>query len=176
MANKFKDQKEALALSIEMEKEGYSFYKKTAENAADEMTKDVFEFLAKEELKHIDAIKTYYDAEIANSKVDIASIKGSQAHEDAKKAILNLFEGLDKKVPVDKPDLEAYRFARDFEKNGERFYREAASEATDPNVIKLFEFLVEEELRHFQMIDDSLAYLENPAEWFHRLEKWHMNG
>ncbi len=176
MASEFKDQKEALAMSIEMEKEGYSFYKKTAENAAHKMTKDVFEFLAGEELKHIEAIKTFYDAEITGTTTDFNSLLGSYAPEAVRKAIMNLFDGLDKKAPIDKPDMEAYRFARDFEKNSERFYREAAAKATDPNVKKLFEFLVEEEFRHFQMIDDSMAYLENPAEWFHRIEKWHVEG
>lgn len=176
MTDKFKNQKEALVMSIEMEKEGYNFYKKTAETATDKMTKDVFEFLAGEELKHIEAIKKYYDAEIAKSTIDFDSFIGSHTSENVKKAIMNLFDGLDKKIQVDKSDIEAYRFARDFEKKSESFYREAATKATGPNVKKLFEFLVEEEIRHFQMIDDSIAYLENPAEWFHRIEKWHVEG
>lgn len=176
MESVFKNEKEALSMAIDMEKEGRAFYLKTAEKATDNMTKEVFEFLAKEELKHIEAIKIFYDNILAGSQSDYHKIVGGDTPEVAKKAIYNLFKGLEDKVPTDKPDLEAFRFARDFEKKGERFYREAAAKAEDSNVKLLFNFLVEEEMRHFEMIDDSMAFLENPDEWFHRQEKWHVEG
>jgi rubrerythrin len=176
MADQIKNQKEALAASIEMEKQGQAFYLKTAEKAKDKMTRDVFTFLSNEELKHIDSIKQFYEAEIAGKTVKFDAIIDDAKNDNAKKAINKLFSGLDKKAPVDKTDMEAYKFARDFEKNGEKFYREAVAKATNPQVKRLFEFLVEEELRHFQMIDDSIAFMENPSEWFHRKEKWHVEG
>jgi rubrerythrin len=176
MEGKFTNQKEALAMAIDMEKEGHSFYIKTAEKATDKMTKQVFDFLANEELKHIESIKTFYDAEIAGKKTDFDKLLGGRTPEIAKQAIFNLFKNLEKIVPADKPDMDAYSFARDFEKKGEHFYREAAEKASDADIIKLFQFLVEEEQRHFQMIDDSMAFLENPQEWFHRQEKWHVEG
>jgi rubrerythrin len=176
MADQIKNQKEALAASIEMEKQGQAFYLKTAEKTNDKMTKDVFTFLSNEELKHIDSIKKFYEAEMAGKSIDFDAIVNDPKNINAKKAINKLFSGLDKKAPVDKMDMEAYKFARDFEKNGEKFYRQAIQKATDPQVKKLFEFLVEEEVRHFQMIDDSIAFLEDPAEWFHRQEKWHVEG
>lgn len=176
MRDNFKSQKEALAMAIEMEKEGQSFYEKTAARATDKLTQDVFKFLANEELNHIKAIEQFYKAEIAGSKTDFESAIGKRTPDAARTAIARLFKGLDKTVPVDKPDLEAFRFARDFEKRGEKFYRKAAAGATNAQVKKLFNFLVEEELRHFQMVDDSMAYLENPDEWFHRQEKWHVEG
>lgn len=176
MEAKFTNQKEALSMAIEMEKEGRSFYLKTVDKATDQMTKEVFEFLAGEELKHIEAIKTFYDDEIAGQKTDFEKVLPDNTPEVARKAIYNLFKGLEQKVPTDKPDLEAYDFARNFEKKGEKFYRQAAEKSEDADVKKLFEFLVEEEMRHFQMIDDSMAFLENPEEWFHRQEKWHVEG
>ena len=176
MEGKFKNQKEALAMAIDMEKEGRSFYLKTAEKATDKMTRDVFKFLADEESKHIEAIKIFYDGEIAGKPTDFDKVLAGKTPQAAKEAIAKLFAGLGEKAPVDKPDLDAYSFARDFEKKGEKFYLEAAAKATDPNVKKLFSFLVDEESRHFQMIDDSMAFLENPEEWFHRQEKWHVEG
>lgn len=176
MEGNFKNQKEALAMAIDMEKEGRGFYLKTADKTRDKMTRDVFTFLAGEELKHIEAIQTFYDAEIAGKKTDFDRVLAGRTPESVKKAIATLFRGLGKKVSVDKKDLDAYSFARDFEKKGEKFYREAAVKAADKNIKKLFEFLVEEEGRHFQMIDDSMAFLENPEEWFHRQEKWHLEG
>ncbi len=171
-----KTEREALAASLEMEKEGYDFYLKTAEKSIDKMTKDVFSFLAAEELKHIESIKKFYEAEVSGEKVDFERMIGDIDIKQAHEAIAKLFEGLDEKAPTDKKDLDAYKFARDFELNGEKFYRKAAEESSDENVKRLFEFLVEEERRHFKMIDDSLSYLENPEEWFHRLEGWHTEG
>jgi rubrerythrin len=68
MADQIKNQKEALAASIEMEKQGQAFYLKTAEKAKDKMTRDVFTFLSNEELKHIDSIKACLRGEIAGKR------------------------------------------------------------------------------------------------------------
>jgi len=141
MAGTFTNQKEALAMAIEMEEEGHDFYVKTAKKAIDDMTKDVFNFLANEEKKHIESIKAFYNAEVNGQKTDTDKIIGKDTPLKAKRAILKLFRGLEEKAPVDKPDMEAYNFARDFE-----------------------------------MIDDSMAFMENPEEWFHRQEKWHVEG
>ncbi len=170
------NQKEALAAAIEMEKQGKNFYESTAERTTNEMTRSVFRFLAEEETKHIAAIKSFYSAEIAGEETDFDSVIRDADPAKAKKAISKLFSGLDKKAPTDKADIDAYKFARDFEKNGEKFYRQALTKATEKETKKLFQFLIEEEQRHFQMIDDSLAFLENPAEWFHRMERWHVEG
>jgi rubrerythrin len=176
MANGIKSQKEALAAAIEMEIKGQAFYKTTAEKTNDKMTRDVFAFLSAEELKHIEVIKRFYEAQLAGKEIDFGSIIDDPKNINAKKSINKLFKGLDKKAPTEKSDMEAYKFARDFEKNGEKFYSQAHGNASDAEVKKLFAFLIEEEKRHFQMIDDSIAYLEDPAEWFHRQEKWHVEG
>ncbi|PJA26565.1 MAG: hypothetical protein CO189_10215 [candidate division Zixibacteria bacterium CG_4_9_14_3_um_filter_46_8] len=176
MPGKIQTQEEALAASIEMEKKGQDFYKKTAVKASTKLTRDLFEFLAREELKHIEAIKTFYHAGLSGGKREFDDVVSGVDPAKARKAIGKLFEGLDKKAPVDKSDLETYKFARDFELNSEKFYREAALKAIDAEVKKLFEFLAEEEKRHFKMLDDSMAYLENPQEYFHRLEGWHVEG
>jgi len=170
------NQKEALAAAIEMENQGRDFYNSTAEKTANEMTRSVFRFLADEETKHIEAIRSFYSAEMAGEETDFDSVIREADPARARKAISKLFSGLERKAPTDKADIDAYKFARDFEKNGEKFYRQALTKATDPETKKLFQFLIEEEQRHFQMVDDSLAFLENPSEWFHRLEKWHVEG
>jgi rubrerythrin len=176
MSDQVRNQKEALAAAIEMEKKGQTFYRATADKTKNQMTRDVFTFLSEEELKHIDAIKKFYQAELAGEDIDFDSIINDPKNVNAKKSINMLFKGLDQKAPKDKSDMEAYKFARDFEKNGENFYRQALTKTTDPEAKKLFAFLIEEEKRHFQMIDDSIAFLEDPAEWFHRQEKWHVEG
>jgi rubrerythrin len=176
MSEEIRNQKEALAAAIDMEKHGQTFYKTTANKTKNPMTRDVFEFLSNEELKHIETIKKFYEAELAGEDINFSTLISDPKNENARKAIHKLFSGLDKKVVTEEGDMAAYKFARDFEKNGENFYRQAITKSKDPEVVKLFSFLVEEEKRHFQMIDDSIAFLENPEEWFHRQEKWHVEG
>jgi rubrerythrin len=43
---------EALILALEKEKEAYALYKKAAEVVKDQSVKKMFDFLAKEEIKH----------------------------------------------------------------------------------------------------------------------------
>lgn len=43
---------EALTLALQKEKEAYALYKKAAEVVNDQSVKKMFEFLAKEEIKH----------------------------------------------------------------------------------------------------------------------------
>ncbi|MBD3170293.1 MAG: hypothetical protein GF307_12480 [candidate division Zixibacteria bacterium] len=176
MEGNLQTQKEALAASIEMEKKGHEFYTRTAQKSPNKNTQEVFTWLANEELKHIEAIKKFHENELAGDKSNFDEIVGSVDPKQARAAIVKLFDGFEKNVPVDKEDLDALNFARDFENNGEQFYKKASEKASDPDVKKLFDFLVEEEQRHFRMIDDSMAFLENPEEWFHRKEKWHVEG
>ena len=176
MEGNFQNQKEALAASIEMEKKGYDFYTKTAQKSPNKNTQEVFTWLANEELKHIEAIKRFYDNELSGDKSNFDEVIGGADPKQARAAIVKLFDSFEKNIPVDKEDLDALNFGRDFENRGEQFYREAAEKATDSDVKKLFNFLVEEERRHFRLIDDSMAFLENPEEWFHRKEKWYVEG
>jgi hypothetical protein len=91
-------------------------------------------------------------------------------------AINELFKNLSKSAPVEGDNLEAYKFAMDFERKGGEFYIKAEAEATDPNAKKLFKFLVGEEQKHFKIVESCLLYFENPEEFFHQQEKWHLEG
>ena len=169
-------EKEALNAAIEMEKKGYNFFKETAENAPDKLATEVFAFLAAEELNHIKAIQKFNkeflsDAESAADDV-IEDLKGG----NPKAAINELFKGLSKSTPIEGSNLDAYKFAMDFERKGGEFYKNAEADASDPNAKKLFGFLVGEEQKHFKIVESCLLYFDNPEEFFHQRESWHMEG
>jgi rubrerythrin len=172
MADNYKSLRSSLAISIEMENRGFSFYKDSAKNTADEITKSVFEFLANEELKHIEAINMFYKSEIAAAALDFDKLITSSTSKSIDKKIMRLFKELGKKTSVDKSDIEIYRSACNLEKNSERFYRKAAAQATKSDIKKLFKFLIKEEMRHFHMLDDFRAFLVNLEKWSIRLDKW----
>ncbi len=169
-------EKEALSAAIEMEKKGYNFFKETAEKASDELAKEVFAFLAAEELNHIKAIQKFDNEYMSGAESAaenaIEDIKGG----NPKAAINELFKGLSKSTPVDGSNLDAYKFAMDFERKGGEFYKKAEAEAVNPGAKKLFGFLVGEEQKHFKIVESCLLYFDNPEEFFHQRESWHMEG
>jgi rubrerythrin len=169
-------EKEALAAAVEMEKKGYDFFKKTSSEASDDLAREVFDFLAAEELNHIRAIEKFSEEYLSGKSAD-----GDKVIEDLKAgrpkaAIEQLFKGLSKSAPVEGADLDAYRFAMDFERKGQEFYRKAEASAQDPNARKLYAFLVGEEGKHFKIVESCLLYFDNPEEFFHRREGWHVEG
>jgi len=176
MADNPKTEKEALAASIEMEKKGHDFYVKSAARSSNPHAADIFNFLAREELRHIEAIKSFYDSELSRGKSDFDTIVESADPVMARTAIASLFDGFDENASANKSDLDALGFARNFERKGVEFYRAASARSETSRVKKLFDFLADEEERHFKMVDDSMVYFENPEEWFHRREGWHVEG
>ncbi|RMG68231.1 MAG: rubrerythrin [Nitrospirae bacterium] len=54
------DEKEAIRIALEMEKEGYNYYKEMAEKAVDEKEKKLFEILKQEEEKHYQLLNNTY--------------------------------------------------------------------------------------------------------------------
>jgi len=169
-------EEKALSAAIEMEEKGFSFFKDTAARAKDQFAKEVFDFLAAEELNHIKAIEKFHADYIAGKSSDPASLIKGMANTAAREAITHLFQQLTANTPVEGTDIEVYKFAMDFERKGENFYKKAEAEATDSNAKKLYAFLVQEERRHFKIVESCLNYFENPAEFFHQREKWHLEG
>lgn len=169
-------EEKALSAAIEMEEKGFSFFKDTAARAKDQFAKEVFEFLAAEELNHIKAIEKFHADYIKGNSVDPGNLIKDMANTAAREAITHLFQQLSASIPTEGTETEVYKFAMDFERKGENFYKKAESEAVDPNAKKLYAFLVEEERRHFKIVESCLDYFENPAEFFHQREKWHLEG
>ncbi len=169
-------EREALSASIEMEKKGYDFFTKSATDAKDSLTREVFEFLAAEELNHIKAIEKFKEEYLSGKSADADAVIDSLKAGRPKATIERLFKELTKSTPVEGSDLDAYQFAMDFERKGQELYRKAESSATDPNARKLYGFLVGEERKHFKIVESCLLYFDNPEEFFHQREGWHLEG
>jgi len=168
--------REALSAAIEMEKRGYEFFKKSAQEASDKMAEEVFEFLAAEELNHIKAIEKFNEEYLSKGSANAAAAIEALKAGKPKTAIENLFKDLAGKTPVKGSQLEVYKFAMDFERKGEAFYKNAETQAKDDDVKKLYGFLVGEERKHFKIVEACLAYFDNPEEFFHQREGWHLEG
>ncbi len=166
--------KKALEAAIELEEKGHKFFKDSAAKASNSLAREVFDFLAGEELNHLKAIQKFSEQFLGGvaPKTDslIQDIKGNKSPID------QIFGRLAQETPIDGGDLDVYRFAVDFERKSEIFYDKAAKETNDPSAKKLYTFLVGEERKHFKIVESCLNYFENPAEFFHQREKWHLEA
>lgn len=169
-------EKDALSAAIEMEKKGYDFFTESATNAKDSLAREVFEFLAAEELNHINAIEKFKEEYLSGKSADADAVIDSLKAGRPRATIERLFKELTKSTPIEGSDLDVYQFAMDFERRGQEFYRNAEASATDPNAKKLYGFLVGEERKHFKIVESCLLYFDNPEEFFHRREGWHLEG
>ncbi|MBU0497879.1 MAG: ferritin family protein, partial [Candidatus Thermoplasmatota archaeon] len=65
---KITDKKDAIKTAIQMEKDGYTFYKKAAAQTTSEMGKKFFDTLAKDELLHFDVFQKLFKESVTKQE------------------------------------------------------------------------------------------------------------
>ncbi|MDZ7401141.1 MAG: ferritin family protein [candidate division KSB1 bacterium] len=170
---------QALQLALKMETDGYNFFKDAATRAQNPLTKEAFEYFAKWELEHVEFIKKMYQK--LNDTGEWLSVElMNQKVGDAAVAIKTIFkqkhEEIDKHVKVATSDLEAYVLARDIEDKATVFYKQKADAAADPSAKKFFTFMIDVEREHYNILNNSYRYLQNPSLYNLEEENWMFDG
>jgi len=162
----------AFTAAIGMEKRGYEFYIKSAKKSKTEFERKVFEALAEDENRHIDAINGYcINIAKRNETPELCTVMPS--HEAITKKVIfgrreaDLLKGI--KTPVD--EFKAYETALKMENDGYDFYTKALEATQDHNARELYEFLRGEEKSHYEIIANTYEYLRDPQGWFIKEEK-----
>lgn len=157
----------ALKDALEMEEKGYKFYKDTANTCKNKITKKTFSFLADNELLHIENIKQFYNTmeeKGAFPDADLDRVKDKRLKD------LSIFsksiEELKEKIEKSDDDIKACLFAMEFEKNGYHYYENMLKDAKDGNLVKLLNFLLDEEDGHYESIMKLHEYLSDSQNWF----------
>jgi len=161
----------AVQLSLQFEKDGYEFYSDVSKRCKNEAGREMFEFFAKDELKHIKRIKDYIKGRY--------KIKQHKPGDEPLKRFSSMFaqagESI-KKALTDADDVTALKTAMNIETDGYNFYENAEKNADSPEEKDLFDFLKNEELQHFHILKDTYDYLNNTADWFFREEGPMLDG
>jgi rubrerythrin len=165
--NAKKDLADMMMSALDMEEKGFAFYQAQAAKSKNSITKKMFLFLAENELYHIESIKQFSNG-LENNNSSLAS-RLSGAKESRIKE-LDIFsksmDELNDKISPDDDDKKACEFAMEFEKDGYNHYKTMLKQASDPGVVKFLEFLLEEESRHYEIIEKMYNYLADSANWF----------
>ena len=150
----------AFEYAIQMEVDGEMYYRELALENKDNDLKQVFISLAEDEKNHAKIIK---EKQMGTSylvdKEDMASDK-------------NVFSEATGVVSEDYPieQLNAYRKALEMEKKSINLYKKLLSETEAKEEKDIFEFLIEQEEDHYNIIEEIIEMVMRPQEWIESAE------
>jgi len=164
-SNKTNNILEPLRIALRLEEEGKAFFEESARKAESKLVRQTFEFLANEEIKHIDKIERIAQSLELSGGQDVPHVEDSDA--EAKLAAFNarLAELKDEVAPA-LSDVEAYNVALKFENGAEEFYEEKMNESDDPRIKRFYKWLIDEETMHARLLRSCMKFAEDPTAWF----------
>ena len=162
------DMKEAMAKALEFERKGREYYLEVANSTDNTFVKDVFNYVAEQEVFHEKEIQGYIDS----SDVNLT--------EDDSVEIQNFFnqevESFKKDLQSSEDHTEAYKKAMELEKHAYNFYKEQYELTDDEKLKKFFDFLMKQESGHYKLFENSMNYLSNPEGFHMEMEDWNFEG
>ncbi|PAV12428.1 hypothetical protein ASJ81_06635 [Methanosarcina spelaei] len=139
---------EAIALAIEREKEARDFYLSKAAVMDRPKFKELYEYLANEEVKHLGYLERYRDKnELPVTSTEIPSGQSFTPEFDI---------GRTKGGEITLGDAGILVAALRHERKSEDFYSEVAKRVDDENLKNFFEMLASFERGHYELIDQLL--------------------
>jgi rubrerythrin len=155
-----------------MEKDGIEFYQKLAGKIEEPSGKKMVLSFADDERRHLKILNSIFSA--------ITSIDAEKYIEENPlgEKVKTIFQDAEKNIDVKAyaSELSALKIAMDMEEKSYKFYEEAMSAETDPNLKKLWARLVEEEKRHYDIFFNTYDFLANPEDWILREERGLLDG
>ncbi len=160
----------ALRHALTLEADGMAYYRQARDQATSGIGQQMFEFLRRSEEDHIRAIKQLYHAleETGDWPSQQPGLTDTAAsHENIfSRALQEIAAGI---LPAD-DDLQALHLAAEFERRGEDFYQQRASDCEDIFEKSFYHNLALEEAGHLRNIEEAIELLENPDGFFMQRE------
>lgn len=162
---------EMLSTALDMEERGKIFYQEAADNCANDLGKQIFDMLRKDEIVHVQRIKKISDSIEAGKGWTDGWKEQEISHSDMK----NLFGELAAKdaenLKADSSDIDALQVGVDLEQKAIKYYKDHLENATDSLEKEFLEKMVDEEYHHFKALADVKDLLTDPEAWFMMKER-----
>ena len=71
---------------------------------------------------------------------------------------------------------EAYKIAEGLERDSYTLYDKISKENEDETTKKFYAALAQEEREHYDILEETLQYLNHPGDWFKKEERWIVEG
>ncbi|HZJ82947.1 MAG TPA: ferritin family protein [Clostridia bacterium] len=150
-----KEYEQIMRYAMQMELDGYNFFKEKAEMFENPTSKELFLKLADAEMGHYDFIKDQLDNYLETDSFDVD-------FEMMDKREKNIFETREKSEHIDEtltesdiPDITILRMAYLIERDYAEFYRKAAERTDDENIKRVFEKLAKWEEGHERLFKEE---------------------
>lgn len=161
MAMSAKEISEMLNMALKIELEGRMFYLSCMEKTAHSGGKEMFRFLAQEEWIHYETVERIYRREFEK---EYLQYKKTQPESSAPSGIFQ------KKVAGGRADakadaLDALNIAIKAEDNSVQLYKRLADGVKNARLAKVFKKLVEEEKKHFLILENEVESLTNTGSY-----------
>jgi rubrerythrin len=149
----------AVETAFKMETDAIKFYTEATGKTSHPLGKRIFEGFIEDEKRHLkmlDGIMRDMDIElnVVNPEKDIRTI------------FSELRDQMRQRISATTDEIQAVGIALDFEKEGYNFYQKAALEAKEDKEKRLFEILVVEEKRHYEILENTYRFLKDTGDWF----------
>ncbi len=169
-----REELEALQVALKTERDGFDYYTESAKRTQHPVAKKFFLHIAEEEKVHIRLIKDFHD-ELKKSEGRSADVHVPPPPKDYHERMKTIFEEALKEieghVSSETGILDVYRKSMELESKAAEFYKDRRDRTPWDSVKKLYDWLFHFENDHYRMFSESLAYLENPEQWYQDYEK-----
>jgi len=158
-----KNVKDAIKTAIQMEKDGFSFYQKAADQTSSEMGKTVFKSLAADELLHLEVFQKLFDEKIGKEEW-YNLVNTSKKYVD-----IQIFPKDLQKIEGTNPDtneIDALKIAMDSEKVAIDYYSKIIKNISDLEVKKIIDEIIKQEKNHYQILEGEFHHITSTGYWF----------
>ncbi len=154
------DYMELFDVAIRMEEEGAKFYRELAQKTTSEGFKSIFTMLAEDEDRH----KATFEAMKSNTSIPAST-------SDASVRATKIFKQFSKDDFLnEEKQLAVYEDALEIELKSIEFYSEQHDLVSDVKQKRALAKIIEEERRHYDLIDDIIVMVERPETWVEHAE------
>jgi rubrerythrin len=151
---------ELFDIAIKMETEGAAFYRDLAKKTNSNGFRSIFTMLAEDEDRH----KATFEAMKANTTVPAST-------SDASVRATEIFKQFSKDDFLqEEKQLSVYEEALEIELKSIEFYSEQHDLVSDVKQKRALAKIIEEERRHYDLIDDIIVMVERPETWVEHAE------
>ena len=143
------DKRDLLTMAMEREKGGYEFYSRAAEITGDAKGREMFTWLAQQEMGHFNSLRNLVDALKSSAQAEPIrlSVEDTMQLKDLSESEA---EG---DITATTTALEALQIAMDAERASIDLYRKAEKNTLDPAAKMMFSEMVAEEQAHLLMLE-----------------------
>ena len=151
--------------AMQMEQDGEAFYRKMADQAAEEGVRRILNTLADDEVKHYNIVKQMKQEAVAPQMDDTAILASA-------KSIFVQMRG--QSFDTTGPQVEVYRQAQELERQSRAFYLEKADEVSQGTHRELLLRIADEEAQHYFLLDHMIEFVNRPQTWIEDAEFNHL--